>query len=661
MRRSRRVARYAAVAAAGAIAVAACAAPPGRQPARAAGDASGETPATAATQAPAPTQASVVEPTRPIVIVTDAEALAAVADGGGSFGAMIAGGDAAGATLAELAATSRWRAVAAVLERDLGAIERADPHSGVGVRGNAHRLFDAGWLRSPRARFDLIGVTRRIDRAPLPGHACGELRLIYRLAYTAQVGGEAVTSRLPMTATVDVFDAGRGDAPSSPAAIAQRCADGARRWHAPTALAGVALGRWLVAAGGPLGPDRLSAARVARLQVNLQSVRWPSAVRPDLGGHAEYLMRAFAPDAGGDLEVAALDNMLDVDRVRRDPRLRAELVAWIRDGDNLARIDDGTALLPERFSAERAVSVAPRGLARLANRPFRQLLEPSELADLPLAGRRFAGSPEALVRRLDDLTCTGCHQSRAIAGFHLLGEDAADTAAGNALAVPRSPHLVDEVARREAVLAAVARGEPPDLARPFAERVAGGLASVAATDGYGARCGRGDPGFAAWSCAAGLTCDAYDAAPQEQDVVGFCVPSRPAVGDPCEVAPLRPHADPHRDRVRGARERACGAGAVCNINRVGFPGGMCTATCAALPPEAACGAIALLRPFNDCLARGEPFPRCLSKHATPAGLRACSETAPCRDDYVCARTASGGGACIPPYFLFQLRVDGHPR
>ncbi|WP_437943724.1 hypothetical protein WMF27_00680 [Sorangium sp. So ce281] len=36
----------------------------------------------------------------------------------------------------------------------------------------------------------------------------------------------------------------------------------------------------------------------------------------------------------------------------------------------------------------------------------------------------------------------------------------------------------------------------------------------------------------------------------------------------------------------------------------------------------------------------------LERGALPRGLR-------------CARTSSGEGACIPPYFLFQLRVDGH--
>jgi hypothetical protein len=87
---------------------------------------------------------------------------------------------------------------------------------------------------------------------------------------------------------------------------------------------------------------------------------------------------------------------------------------------------------------------------------------------------------------------------------------------------------------------------------------------------------------------------------------------------------------------------------------------MCTSTCATLGAGAVCGKIAVLRGFNDCLARKEPFARCLADNATPAALRACDAEHPCRDDYLCARGPDGGGACIPPYFLFQMRVDGHP-
>jgi hypothetical protein len=92
---------------------------------------------------------------------------------------------------------------------------------------------------------------------------------------------------------------------------------------------------------------------------------------------------------------------------------------------------------------------------------------------------------------------------------------------------------------------------------------------------------------------------------------------------------------------------------------------MCTSSCADLPEAGTCGVIAVLEPFNACLARKTPFPRCLAEHVTPAGLRACDARTPCRDDYICARVpggaATGRGACMPPYFLFQMRVDGHLR
>jgi hypothetical protein len=175
------------------------------------------------------------------------------------------------------------------------------------------------------------------------------------------------------------------------------------------------------------------------------------------------------------------------------------------------------------------------------------------------------------------------------------------------------------------------------------------------TGGYGDHCGLGgDVTFRDWGCAAGLVCRPYDA--PRSGRVGQCLPAVAAsAGDPCEHGPL----DATRDRVASVTRETCAANAVCNRNAVGFPGGMCTEDCSALSERGRCGAIAVLEPFNACVARGEPFFDCLTNHSRPAGLRACSAVEPCRDDYVCARTATGG-ACIPPYFLFQLRVDGHP-
>eukprot|EP01035_Chromulina_nebulosa_P014772 gene14772-biopygen12585 len=78
--------------------------------------------------------------------------------------------------------------------------------------------------------------------------------------------------------------------------------------------------------------------------------------------------------------------------------------------------------------------------------------------------------------------------------------------------------------------------------------------------------------------------------------------------------------------------------------------------------DISCGGIAILSDFNSCLAAKKPFGECLARHTRPGNLRSCSAQQPCRDDYICAQAEGqpeGRGACIPPYFLFQMRVDGH--
>ena len=191
-------------------------------------------------------------------------------------------------------------------------------------------------------------------------------------------------------------------------------------------------------------------------------------------------------------------------------------------------------------------------------------------------------------------------------------------------------------------------GEQLEVLAPFAERPRqdGG--------GYGAHCGLGDdPTFASWSCNPGLRCSGIEAAPH--DPVGQCLPEVLRVGDACEQGSVAPDENSRRDRMSRVVVQPC-EGAVCNRSSVGFPGGMCTANCG--DAGSACGAIAILDPFNACLAKGASFISCIRGNVRPAGLRGCDAAHPCRDDYVCARAAVGG-VCLPPYFVFQLRVDGH--
>ncbi|MEJ1168951.1 hypothetical protein [Variovorax sp. CCNWLW235] len=548
---------------------------------------------------------------RPLLLVTSPAALQLAEKSGAGFGRWFAEASSSPdgiATNQLLMRSPAWQSVALPLSESLARIQRSDRQAGVGISRYPHRLFDARWLASPDAFFELVGVANRMDRRPFQNGACGETRLVYRLAYRTP----AMQSRLPMTVNIEL----RGDAPDANGS----CAATARRWQPPEpSMTDEALGRWLVSPDGPLAPQRLAPARIAQITTNLQSVRWPSAVRPDLGGHAEYMLRAFRWNAAARrFNVAPLENTPDVARLKANAPLRNELRQWLQQPANMRALDEATLQLPEKFLATEAVSVAPRGLERLANRPFAQVFSASEWQAVP--GSRTLQSPQAVLRRLDDLSCAGCHQSRAVAGFHLLGVDRRGASrtftTGNALALPQSPHLQDELSRRGRYVHAALSTPQPDPFRPLAEL----------HDGNG-------------------------------------VAEKATVGASCEPTRITQSANPRLDRAEKLPRIACeGALSVCEKTSVGFPGGMCSGPCDPLDKNGTCGGIAILSDFNQCLAANKPFGECLSKHTRPGNLRSCSAQQPCRDDFICAQAEGqpeGRGACIPPYFLFQMRVDGH--
>jgi hypothetical protein len=605
-------------------------------------------PSSTAPTTTSPAGAAVPATAAPLVAVTDPAALAALEQRGFSLAnwlGLTALGRASNAALvaSDAASSPAYLSVVQVLEADLDAVKSADHHAGVEVHKYPHRLFNARWLRAETAHFELIGVINRLDRAPFRPGSCGETRLVYRLAYKTEVAGTSVSSRLPLTLGIEI------DVPVPDGG----CSAVARRWVPPKDLRGAELAAWLTSASAPLDSSAAWArpATSHRIVVNMQRVRWPSAVRPDLGGHAEYLLRSFQPDRlHASYVPAPLENTPRADLVS-NPGLRAELLSWLQEPRNLAAIDTGTFTLPEKFLARTALSVTPRGLARTQNRPFHRLFRDQDFVAVDFSSFERVRSAQGLIRRLDQASCEGCHEARSIAGFHLLGDDPSDNPSGNSLAGGNSPHLAGELRRRSQLTRALAANQNGDFSQPFAER----------DDfaGYGAHCGLGaDPTFRSWDCAPGLVCRSYDS--PAGSAVGQCLPATPhAAGDPCESGPLSPNANPLRDRVARVEREDCRSNAVCNRNSVGFPGGMCTEDCSSLSESSTCGAIAVLEPFNACVARGRPFAECLESHVRPAGLRACSADQPCRDDYVCARTERGG-ACIPPYFVFQLRVDGHP-
>jgi hypothetical protein len=68
---------------------------------------------------------------------------------------------------------------------------------------------------------------------------------------------------------------------------------------------------------------------------------------------------------------------------------------------------------------------------------------------------------------------------------------------------------------------------------------------------------------------------------------------------------------------------------------------------------------------RTCFREGMTMERCLQIPGNFAieRMRSCSRTEACRDDFVCSRVPGfplDQGACVPPYFIFQARVDGPP-
>lgn len=572
------------------------------------------------------------------LMITDPALLTALEADGFAMGTMLGG--TAGDTATMHAKTPAYRDLVDLLGRDSDLLKARDPKSGVGF-GHSHRAFDIGWLKSKQARFELVGVVNRIDRKHVRKGGCGERRLVYRLAYDVEKTG----SRLPMTANVVLAqDPAEGEAD---------CKGVAARWIALTTAPDL---KAALIAGPLAGPHR-----VLRVETNTQSVRYPSGIRPDLGGHAGYVMRVFRMQAGR-LKISTLEN---TPTVTLDGKRKAALRTYLRA--NLAGIESGEIVLPERFLAKRSVSASPRGLMRAANRPYHKVLGRAKrlFKGVSFESLNRIKTAEGAFRRLESMSCKGCHQSGSLAGFHLLGEERDPNARWNALAVGASPHLLGELRWRRDFQRAVARGEAYREPRPFAERTGGA--------GPGAACGLGDPTYADWTCDAGLVC--HDTL---GDALGTCGPPAPVPpGGLTELSTLIPSKTRKPDRVRVRSKLACASdGSDPKLEKGaasgdGFPGGMCHAPCTTFGErkgDSVCGAVPfdggkLFGGFTHCLARlKRSFAECIADSSKPTWLKACDAAHPCREDYLCTRVPTlpaDQGACLPTYFLAQIRVDGH--
>lgn len=547
-----------------------------------------------------------------------------------------------------------FRDIIQTVDGDIKDYIQKNPDAGIGMRF-PQRVFDLTYLQSSRARFVLVGIVNRMDRAYVTPETCGEVRFIYRLSYNVDDQGETVASRLPMTINIVANSKNSNEANIS-------CAELAQKWlKLKEVVTSEDLDELL---------SKYNIQTLSRVEINLQLARIPSAVRPDFGGSAAYLLRVFKFNQNNQsLKATYLENQIDRQKLINDEGLKLKFKNWIKD--NLKDLDKGVIVVPDEFLATKALSVSPAGMARSANRQMYGVVTTQELEKLNYAGLTLIKSPKGLYRRLNDMSCTGCHQTRAIGGFHFMGQDPNNLYPGNSVYSPASAHFFGDLPRRKDILKSLATKAPVDFSRAFSDRPqierSPELKGTGLYDGWGAHCSVNgkDPSFLKDTCAKGYICKSFFITKLESDA-GICVSSTgPQIGEPLEVGFIETIGFGN-DRLKVIEKIKAPLKPlnyyVASPQSGGFSGGnLRTNQCKNLPDYASCGALPTATPgFNPCLVNNN-FLTCIKKHATPVGLRACDEKNSCRDDYICVANEKGnGGVCAPPYFLFQFRIDGHP-
>ena len=419
------------------------------------------------------------------------------------------------------------------------------PNQTIGVGSQFDfELFDRSQLYSAATRFVLSGIVNRMDRAYVDPQSCGEIRLIYRLTQldAPPVGDHGASARLPMTLNLVL----KAKADGSPASLS--CAAIARRWleTADWTLTGPALAERLTSDSGPLaliGPENIE-----RIETNIQIAH--VAQSPAHAFRTDYLLKVFDYDGQTKtFEDATLEDQIDRERLLSDEKLKRDFRAWLLDPLHLRELDRGTVLIPKQFLATRAIAPTPIGFSSSPLQPaFGMVRGEGENSvfsadDVVTALQKAAAGGIALQnirsvagfeRRLNDITCAGCHQTRGIGGFHFPGVDWMAEHPSNTLIVPASPHFFSDQVRRRDILVATRDGKPADYSRGFSERpqLRGSreLAGTEYDDGWGAHCygmqakaADNDRSFVSWGCAKGLACQVMS----ESSRMGMCFVGNP--------------------------------------------------------------------------------------------------------------------------------------
>jgi len=575
--------------------------------------------------------------------------------------------------------------------------------------GDEPRHFDTRWLNSEYGYMKLVAVANRMDRMDLTKDSCGEVRFIYRLSYKSK----KASSSLPFFVNV-VHQYPKQDS----------CAGFAKSWNIDPVSA------------TELKKGALKNLSFRQLEVNFQSLRFTSGYMHDFGGQAMYMQRVFQK-AGDNLAPVGLENTPDVLAIKKDPSLLKKFVEYLKQPEILRQLDEGTLNIDfdPKFLSKLSISWSTLGRARTANRPYSEIFQQNRalVESIDISKLKFIKSHDALVERLNNLTCMGCHQSGGTAGFQMLGHaDPEFSHSFNRQEQALSPHATAEVPRRLAWLQNVMAGQTPNRFRPhstfssgqwstssdipkFANLNVGGLCLVQSGT-FSSQPSCSDPKGRPVECQRTVSNQGKTV------LLGECVLKEAirSAGGVCWKGEIQESSNLHLDRDPLAsnffafEDKWKFGGSVmkdlkgysCVRPQSGAPLGRMSRKCTMAEenfevdftkgiPDELCanqGGVG----FDMCAASGDAG-ACLETKVARSMLDTCSESRSCREDYICQKfpdyhkisnkdyvrkkgdqlinlsepkNIKGAGIeearnraigfCVPTYFLFNMRLDGHP-
>ncbi|MCP3469257.1 hypothetical protein NLM33_02815 [Bradyrhizobium sp. CCGUVB1N3] len=589
--------------------------------------------------------------------------------------------------------------------------------------GNVARVFNEKWLGSNDGLFILAGVVNRIDRRDFDPINYGELRFIYRLGYEVRMNGKTYASRMPLTVNMvfsyrddgkrcqDVAALWRIDGidGGDPQLIAQRLLQGpldfsrltfkqmevnAQVVRFPSDLENME-GRKF--AGQAIYWMRIFALKGENFQpIKLENTPDVQAILKDpskqkqlqdyLAGHADAI----------DNGVFNLPESLEADIALSFSTAGSARVAN-RPFDLLVSKEQAGQIVAALEKTAKSAKFARSGAGLLERLNTSSCMGCHQSSST--AGFHFLG-----VDRVD---------------FGSDGGAIKDALDGNSLQLPFSPHVYAELTRRKSYVESLSRGEAPDTFRPHPSAPAAAWQNAspaysAAGDNMPCPLNTDLADGAKWSCNAArhLACQAVVTNATASSHLGQCLPAQQNIyaGLACRSNAIEDTTAKNNakdllsfslrsftDRVntdelvyRVPEGKLSGYDYNCRPTKIGVPLGRITRPCK--PEESK---LATVQPGSTpdeicAVVGGKGFEQMAKGYfdsaAFAAGvgrglLNVCSPSRFCREDYICQAMpdfltgAKFGvspqtlsilksrklGFCTPTYFVYQLRLDGHPN